>query len=90
MAEDNKPHVPFHPAPSVGHEIGIMFGFMAFFVLSMGVYYVMWRGQLSLAQPPSLIPNFCEEFRCLASWFLFVPVWYHSLSSKISLSVLNI
>ena len=50
---DNEPQVPFHPAPSIGHEIGIMIGFMSFFVLAMGVYYVIWQGQLSL---------FCMEF----------------------------
>lgn len=45
---DNEPQVPYHPAPSIGHEIGIMIGFMSFFVLSMGVYYVIWQGRLSL------------------------------------------
>ena len=45
---DTEPKVPFHPAPSVGHEIGVMFGFMAFFVVSMGVYYVVWQGRLTL------------------------------------------
>lgn len=45
---DTEPKVPFHPAPSVGHEIGVMFGFMAFFVLSMVVYYVFWQGWLTL------------------------------------------
>lgn len=35
--------IPYHPAPSLGHELGIMFGFMAIFVVSMGVYLVLWR-----------------------------------------------
>lgn len=46
MAEDQSPKVSFHPAPSVGHELGIMFGFIAFFLLSMGVYYTLWKGEL--------------------------------------------
>lgn len=45
---DNEPKVPFHPAPSVGHEIGVMLGFMAFFALAMGVYYVLWKGSIVL------------------------------------------
>ena len=45
---DDEPKVPPHPAPSIGHEIGVMLGFMAFFVISMGVYYVLWQGQLFL------------------------------------------
>lgn len=45
---DNEPVIDFHPAPSIGHEIGIIMGFMAFFVVSMGVYYVIWQGQSSL------------------------------------------
>ncbi|MCJ1426743.1 hypothetical protein MMC29_004646 [Sticta canariensis] len=35
--------IPYHPAPSVGHELGIMFGFMAIFVISMGVYLFLWK-----------------------------------------------
>lgn len=42
---DNEPKIPFHPAPSIGHEIGVMFGFIGFFVVAMGVYYVLWQGQ---------------------------------------------
>lgn len=37
--------VAFHPGPSLGHELGIMFGFIALFVLATVVYYVMWQGQ---------------------------------------------
>ncbi len=37
-------NVPFHPGPSLGHELGIMFGFIALFVLATLVYYVMWQG----------------------------------------------
>lgn len=45
MAQDQSPKIPFHPAPSVGHELGIMFGFIGFFILSMAVYYVWWEGE---------------------------------------------
>lgn len=45
MAQDQSPKVAFHPAPSVRHEIGIMFGFIAFFFLSMAVYYALWKGE---------------------------------------------
>lgn len=48
---DTKPKVAFHPAPSIGHEIGIMLGFMAFFAVSMGVYYVLWQGSIVLESP---------------------------------------
>jgi hypothetical protein len=35
--------VAFHPGPSLGHELGIMFGFITLFVLATVVYYVMWQ-----------------------------------------------
>lgn len=74
----NEVQVPFHPAPSIGHEIGIMLGFMAFFVLSMGVYYVFWRGRLSLLRTENLpicspIYNLNEESCALLLGFFFCP-----------------
>ncbi len=38
-----------HAAPyRVGHEIGVMVGFMAVFVIAMGAYLVAWKGELGL------------------------------------------
>ena len=34
----------FVPGPGVGHELGVMFGFMAIMVLSMVMYLVFWKG----------------------------------------------
>ncbi|KZF26519.1 hypothetical protein L228DRAFT_264905 [Xylona heveae TC161] len=31
------------PPPSVGHEIGVMFGFLGAMALSMGLYAVVWN-----------------------------------------------
>ena len=39
------PEAKFHPAPSIGHELGIMFGFMAVFAISMTVYLIVWKGK---------------------------------------------
>ncbi|MCJ1464381.1 hypothetical protein MMC07_002994 [Pseudocyphellaria aurata] len=39
--EANPP--PSHPPPPLGHDLGIMFGFMALFLISMGVYLVVWK-----------------------------------------------
>lgn len=35
---------PYHAGPGTAHEIGIMVAFIAAFVLSMGAYYLVWRG----------------------------------------------
>ena len=37
------PVVPFHAGPGTAHEIGVMVGFMAAFVLVATVYLVVWR-----------------------------------------------
>lgn len=42
--ETNPP--PAHLPPPVGHDLGIMFGFMAVFIISMSVYLVLWKGEL--------------------------------------------
>ncbi|KAH8696678.1 hypothetical protein BGW36DRAFT_408487 [Talaromyces proteolyticus] len=36
-------HPPYTPMPSLGHELGIMFGFLAACVLTVGVYYIFWQ-----------------------------------------------
>ncbi|KAF1990023.1 hypothetical protein K402DRAFT_390346 [Aulographum hederae CBS 113979] len=38
------PHKPgYVPPPSIGHEIGVMFGFIAAMLLSMVLYGVWWQ-----------------------------------------------
>lgn len=44
---DNSPTAPYHAGPGTAHEIGIMVAFIAAFVLSMGAYYLVWRGAFS-------------------------------------------
>ncbi|KAF2259262.1 hypothetical protein CC78DRAFT_537198 [Lojkania enalia] len=39
MAEDSKTYVP---PPSVGHEIGVLFGFLGFMLVCMVIYGVVW------------------------------------------------
>ncbi|KAF2736030.1 hypothetical protein EJ04DRAFT_562799 [Polyplosphaeria fusca] len=34
---------PYRPPPSVGHEIGVMFGFIGFMLLCMVAYGVAWN-----------------------------------------------
>ncbi|KAF2156698.1 hypothetical protein K461DRAFT_272772 [Myriangium duriaei CBS 260.36] len=36
-------NIKFVPEPSVGHEIGIMFGFIGAMILSMALYGVAWN-----------------------------------------------
>ncbi|MCJ1265312.1 hypothetical protein MMC22_005188 [Lobaria immixta] len=43
MVENQSPKIAFHPAPSVGHELGVMFGFMAVFVVAMAVYLAFFK-----------------------------------------------
>lgn len=65
MAQDQSPKVAFHPAPSVGHELGIMFGFIAFFFLSMAVYYALWKGESDFCSIPF---EHVSHRRCLPSY----------------------
>ena len=37
------PTGPYHAGPGTAHEIGVMIGFMAAFVLITIVYLVMWK-----------------------------------------------
>lgn len=36
---------PYTPVESLGHELGIMFGFMAACILTVGVYFAFWQGK---------------------------------------------
>ncbi|KAF2190040.1 hypothetical protein K469DRAFT_699615 [Zopfia rhizophila CBS 207.26] len=38
-----EPTKPYIGPPSTGHEIGIMFGFLAFMVICMLLYGVIWQ-----------------------------------------------
>ena len=40
---DNEPSGPFHAGPGTAHEIGVMVGFMAAFVIITGAYLIIWR-----------------------------------------------
>ncbi|PSN65935.1 hypothetical protein BS50DRAFT_574424, partial [Corynespora cassiicola Philippines] len=33
----------YHPPPSVGHEMGVMFGFIGFMLLCSVVYVAVWQ-----------------------------------------------
>lgn len=45
MAGDNDVEFPqYTPMPSLGHELGIMFGFIVACLLSMLIYFVFWQG----------------------------------------------
>ena len=49
MAEkDQSPTGPYHAGPGTPHEIGIMIGFMATFVLTMVIYWIAWQRKISL------------------------------------------
>ncbi len=41
--QNQAPTGPYHAGPGTAHEIGVMIGFMAAFVLITLVYLVMWR-----------------------------------------------
>jgi hypothetical protein len=45
MASDEYP--PYIPMPSLGHELGLMFGFLSLCIVVMGAYVALWRGELS-------------------------------------------
>ena len=40
---DKEPSGPFHAGPGTAHEIGVMVGFMAAFVLITTIYLILWR-----------------------------------------------
>ena len=40
---DKEPSGPFHAGPGIAHEIGIMAGFIAAFIIIAVVYLVIWR-----------------------------------------------
>ena len=42
MAE-NEPSGPFHAGPGTAHEIGVMIGFMAAFLIITAVYLIIWK-----------------------------------------------
>jgi hypothetical protein len=42
---DNVKYPPYTPMNSLGHELGILFGFLAACVLTVGVYYVLWNSK---------------------------------------------
>ena len=39
----NEPTGPYNPGPGTPHEVGVMIGFMAIFVLVTTVYLVLWK-----------------------------------------------
>ncbi|KAF2739565.1 hypothetical protein EJ04DRAFT_559903 [Polyplosphaeria fusca] len=39
--------VPYHPPPSVGHEIGVMFGGFGAMILGALLFYLWWRVMLA-------------------------------------------
>ncbi|CAG8295994.1 unnamed protein product [Penicillium nalgiovense] len=41
MASDEYP--PYIPMPSLGHELGLMFGFLSLCIVVMGAYVALWR-----------------------------------------------
>ena len=43
VKNDNEPRGPYHPGPGTVHEIGVMIGFMAAFVLITLAYLLLWR-----------------------------------------------
>lgn len=44
MADEFPPYVPM---PSLGHELGLMFGFFSLCLAVMVAYVVIWRGESS-------------------------------------------
>lgn len=39
-------YIPYTPMPSLGHELGIMFGFIGACTFTMVAYTLFWRGEL--------------------------------------------
>lgn len=37
------PKIPYTPPPSLGHELGVLFGFAGAMVLAMSAYLVVWQ-----------------------------------------------
>jgi hypothetical protein len=46
---------PYTAMPSLGHELGVMFGFIVACLLIMAVYIYFWRGMQSI---PPTVPTF--------------------------------
>ena len=68
-SQDQSPDGPYHPGPGLGHELGVMFGFMAAFALTMGGYLVIWKSTPSLL---SLLSHIISPSSHLPS-----PHYYH-------------
>jgi hypothetical protein len=47
---------PYTPMPSLGHELGVMFGFIVACLLIMAVYIYFWRGMQSISPNRPHIP----------------------------------
>ena len=39
----NEPSGPYHAGPGTAHEVGVMVGFMAAFVLIASSYLILWK-----------------------------------------------
>jgi hypothetical protein len=50
---DNGIKLPaYTPMESLGHELGIMFGFLAACIGTVGLYFVIWQGKKTPPPPP--------------------------------------
>lgn len=61
---------PYTPMPSLGHELGVMFGFIVACLLIMAVYIYFWRG---MAIPPHSIPQITPGRERLMSMLMKLP-----------------
>ncbi|KAK2759125.1 hypothetical protein FQN54_003224 [Arachnomyces sp. PD_36] len=43
MSEKHEDFPDFHAGPPLGQELGVMFGFMGFCILMVGVYWFVWQ-----------------------------------------------
>ena len=53
MASDE--YSPYVPIASLRHELGLMFGFLSLYIVVMGAYVTLWRGEFSPFHHPSII-----------------------------------
>lgn len=68
MASDEYP--PYIPMPSLGHELGLMFGFLSLCIVVMGAYVALWRGELFSSFSSISLYKYKYLQTCL---YLFIP-----------------
>ncbi|KAJ5356741.1 hypothetical protein N7517_011350 [Penicillium concentricum] len=74
---------PYTPMPSLRHELGLMFGFLSLFVVAMGAYIALWRGELSnFFSYISISPKFTPPIPLRHDQIIIKPTLFYSPNNQ--------